>query len=200
MIVYNNQAAISGKVLTELTLDHVYTGEKFYRFTLGVERTSGTVDKIPVVISERIIDTSKNYIDKPVQIIGQFRSYNDHSGVKTKLLLFIFALEIFFNNDNDNINNILLDGYICSSPTYRLTPYGREIADFTLAVPRAYGKSDYIPCISWNRNAKYISNLSPSTRIKICGRIQSRGYTKNEITYTAYELSVMSLEVIKEEA
>lgn len=199
MVVYNNQAAISGRILTKLTFDHEHSKEKFYRFLLGIERTSGTIDEIPVVISERLIDVNKCYIDKPIQIIGQFRSHNDHSEAKTKLLLYIFALTVFFNDENDNVNNILLDGFICKPPAHRMTPLGREIADFTLAVERSFGKADYIPCICWNRNAKYIAGLPPSTHIKVCGRVQSRNYTKNDVKKTAYELSIISLEVIKEE-
>lgn len=200
MMIYSNQVAVSGKVFTFLTLDHEFNGEKFYRFTLSIKRTSGTKDFIPVIVSERIMDVTKDYKGKHIEIIGQFRSYNNHCADKVHLLLYVYALEIFFNTEEDDTNNVFLEGYICKPPVFRSTPLGREITDFTLAVNRSYEKSDYIPCISWGKNAKYISTLPPSTHIKVVGRVQSREYVKNEVTHTAYELSVINLEVEKEEA
>ena len=96
---------------------------------------------------------------------------------------------------------IFLDGYICKEPVYRTTPLGREIADVLLAVNRAYGKSDYIPCICWGRNARYAGNLSVGSRIQLWGRIQSREYQKrvgenNVVSKVAYEISVNKMEYI----
>jgi single-stranded DNA-binding protein len=99
---------------------------------------------------------------------------------------------------NRNPNSILLSGYICKPPVYRTTPFNREIADVLIAVNRAYNKSDYIPCIAWGRNARFVKNLGVGDRIAVSGRIQSREYQKKlsetDIkTMTAYEVSVSKL-------
>ena len=98
-------------------------------------------------------------------------------------------------------NAIFLDGYICKPPVYRKTPLGREIADLLIAVNRPYGKSDYIPCICWGRNARYASAFQVGGHVLIWGRIQSREYVKRlseEETEkrTAYEISVSKLEYV----
>ena len=100
-------------------------------------------------------------------------------------------------------NEVVLVGYICKKPVYRQTPFGREIADLLLAVNRAYNKSDYIPSIAWGRNARFCQNLEVGTEVKIVGRVQSRNYEKkledgSIIKKVAYEVSVGSLEVVKE--
>lgn len=195
MMIYSNQVATSGTVGSKLSFNHVCSGEKFYKFFLSVERTSGTKDIIPVIISERIIDVTKDYTNKKIQVIGQLRSYNNRPHVQ----IYVYALNVFFQDEDTDTNNVFLEGYICKAPAYRYTPLRREITDFTLAVSRMYNKYDYIPCISWGRNAKYLSTLPPKTRVKVSGRFQSREYTKDNTVCTAYELSIISLEIVKEE-
>ena len=95
-----------------------------------------------------------------------------------------------------------MEGYICKQPVYRKTPLGREIADLLLAVNRPYGKSDYIPCICWGRNARYASGFEVGEHVQVLGRIQSRDYVKkiSELeteTRTAYEVSVSKLECLE---
>ena len=168
---------------------------------VSVKRLSGQADIIPLMVSERLIDVHENYIGCTIEALGQFRSYNRHEGVRNRLLLSIFVREVHFMDeftDYTKTNQIFLDGYICKVPIYRKTPLGREIADILLAVNRPYGKSDYIPCISWGRNARYASSLSVGTKVKIWGRIQSREYTK-AISETeceeriAYEVSISKM-------
>ena len=113
-------------------------------------------------------------------------------------MLTVFVRELLEGLSEKNPNNILLSGYICKPPIYRTTPFNREIADILVAVNRAYNKSDYIPCIAWGRNARFVKNLNVGDRIAISGRIQSREYQKKlsetEIrTMTAYEVSVSKL-------
>ena len=138
------------------------------------------------MISERLIDVTKDYTGEFIMVNGQFRSYNRHEEMKNRLILSVFVREITFVEeelDGAKTNQIFLDGYICKQPVYRKTPLGREIADLLLAVNRPYGKSDYIPCICWG--------------------IQSREYMK-KITETesqkrvAYEVSVSKLECMDE--
>ena len=174
---------------------------------VAVNRLSEQADIIPLMISERLIDVHKDYSGSTVESIGQFRSYNRHEGIKNRLMLSIFVREIHFIEeftDYTKTNQIFLDGYICKLPVYRKTPLGREIADLLLAVillavNRPYGKSDYIPCISWGRNARFASSFEVGTRVRVWGRVQSREYTK-KLSETecekriAYEVSISKLE------
>ena len=203
-IFENNTVEVAGEVVTEPEYSHETFGEQFYIFSISVKRLSGMLDTIPVTISERAINISEIRVGKRFKIYGQFRSFNKHMENEHRLILSVFARDIMELDDNQldvNENYIFLDGYICKEPLYRKTPLGREIADLLVAVNRSYGKSDYIPCISWGRNARYASGLDVGTHIKICGRIQSREYTKR-ISETeseqrmAYEVSVSGIELV----
>ena len=178
---------------------------------LKVERLSNSYDIIPVMISERLMDVTKDYRGAFMEVQGQFRSYNRHDERKNKLVLSVFAREVRFVEEEDaylfesnKTNSIYLDGYICKDPIYRKTPLGREIADVLLAVNRPYGKSDYIPCICWGRNARFAEGFRVGEHIQIWGRIQSREYQKklSETEFEkriAYEVSVSKLECVSEE-
>lgn len=200
----NNKATIAGEVMSPYVYNHEVMGEKFYTTVVKSERLSGTMDLIPVMISERLISPTMDDTGAFVKITGEFRSYNDKENGKLKLS--VFAYDISFLEDVRNvndINDIELVGYICKEPLYRTTPLGREISDVVLAVNRPYGKSDYIPCIVWGRNARFAENLSVGTKLKLRGRIQSREYYKkisdNEFeTRTAFEMSVSRLEVLED--
>ena len=156
------------------------------------------------MVSERLLDVSQDYEGEYIEVSGQFRSYNRHEEKKNRLVLSVFAREISFVEQEDNsvkTNQIFLDGYICKPPVYRKTPLGREIADLLIAVNRPYGKSDYIPCICWGRNARYASAFQVGGHVLVWGRIQSREYVKkiaeNETEKrTAYEVSVSKLEYV----
>lgn len=206
-IIKNNQVTIMGQVVTGFKFSHEVFGEGFYIMEVMVKRLSNTFDRIPLMISERLIDVTQDYVGEYIMATGQFRSYNRNEDQKNRLVLSVFVREISFieeKPDDSKANNILLDGYICKEPIYRKTPLGREIADLFLAVNRPYGKSDYIPCICWGINARYISNFGIGEHVQISGRIQSREYKKKisdtEIELrTAYEVSVSKLEVMEDE-
>lgn len=202
-IIENNMVTIAGKVVSDIEFSHEVYGEGFYNFLLEVSRLSDSSDKIPVTISERLITREKLEIGSIVEVEGQFRSYNSYNSDGNKLLLTVFAREIAFVDDEKklkNPNQIYLNGYVCKKPVYRTTPFGREITDILLAVNRPYNKSDYIPCISWGRNARYSHELEVGDNIKIWGRIQSRTYQKKldndeVLTKVAYEVSISKMEV-----
>lgn len=206
-IIKNNQVSIYGRVITGFKFSHEIFGEGFYIVEVMVKRLSNTFDRIPLMISERLIDVTQDYVGEYIMATGQFRSYNRNEEQKNRLVLSVFVREISFieeEPDDSKANNILLDGYICKEPIYRKTPMGREIADLLMAVNRPYGKSDYIPCICWGRNARYISEFGIGEHVRITGRIQSREYKKKisdtEIEMrTAYEVSVSKLEVVEDE-
>lgn len=201
-IIENNQVSIMGKIASGFTFSHQVYGEGFYLTDLLVKRLSDQEDRIPLMVSERLVDVTQDYEGEYIMVQGQFRSYNRHEEKKNRLVLSVFVRELSFVEEADDSiksNQIFLDGYICKPPVYRKTPLGREIADLLLAVNRPYGKSDYIPCICWGRNARYASAFEVGGHVLIWGRIQSREYIKklNESETekrTAYEVSVSKLE------
>ena len=205
-IIENNQAAIMGEIVSGFTFSHEVFGEGFYMVDVSVKRLSNSQDLIPVMISERLIDVTQDYTGEFIAVNGQFRSYNRHEELKNRLVLSVFAREVEFIDeelDGAKTNTILLDGYICKTPIYRKTPLGREIADLLIAVHRPYGKSDYIPCICWGRNARFASSFEVGNHVQVLGRIQSREYVK-KLTETetekriAYEVSVSKLECLEQ--
>ena len=205
-VIENNQVTIMGEVVSEFTFSHEVFGEGFYMVGVLVRRLSNSDDRIPLMVSERLIDVTQDYRGEYIMVTGQFRSYNRHEEDRNRLVLSVFAREISFVEeelDGAKTNNILLDGYICKTPVYRKTPLGREIADLLLAVNRPYGKSDYIPCICWGRNARYASSFEVGEHVQVLGRIQSREYVKklSEVETekrVAYEVSVSKLECVGE--
>ena len=198
----NNQVMIAGEIISDFTFSHEVYGEGFYMVDVAVNRLSNFADYIPVMVSERLLDVSKDWKGQYISVVGQFRSYNRHEEKKNRLVLSVFARELSLVQEVDEdvkSNQIFLDGYICKEPIYRTTPLGREIADLLIAVNRSYGKSDYIPCICWGRNARFASTFEVGTHVQIQGRIQSREYVKkiNELETEkriAYEVSVSKIE------
>lgn len=203
-----NQVRIIGTVDSEKEFSHEMYGERFYNIMVKVPRLSDSVDVLPVTISERLLINVDFDIGKYVIIEGQLRSYNRYIDSANRLVLTIFARELYVPEEEDleeelrKPNEIYLDGYICKKPIYRVTPFGREITDILIAVNRAYNKSDYIPSIAWGRNARFCDNLVVGDHIKLWGRVQSREYQKRtssgEVeTKRAYEVSISKLEFIE---
>ena len=194
----NNKVYVMGEIVSDATFSHEVYGEGFYEFFVQINRLSGQADILPVTLSERLIQGGMLGKGKQICALGQFRSYNKLENGKSRLMLTVFVRELLTDIPDKNPNNILLSGYICKPPVYRTTPFNREIADVLVAVNRAYNKSDYIPCIAWGRNARFVRSLSVGDRVAISGRIQSREYQKRYSetdvkTMTAYEVSVSKL-------
>ena len=202
-LMNNNKVYLCGTIAKEGVLSHSYFGENFYEYQFSVPRLSQSYDLIPVIISERIINNTKLTIGSKVSVVGQYRSFNKLENGKSKLMLSVFARDIVENDDTQNPNQVILNGYVCKGPVYRTTPFKREICDVLIAVNRAYNKSDYIPCIAWGRNARYVNNFKVGDKIEIVGRIQSRDYQKktedeNFETKTAYEISITRINIEEE--
>lgn len=200
-LIENNNVELVGEIVSNFTFSHKTFGEGFYIAEIAVERLSETLDYIPLLISERLIDVNSDYTGKTIHVKGQFRSFNLHEGEKNHLVLSVFVTELEPLDNIADTNQIFLDGYICKDIIYRATPLGREVADLLLAVNRSYGKTDYIPCIVWGRNARFVSRLEVGGHIQIFGRIQSREYTKKiseteTENHIAYEVSTSRIEVI----
>jgi len=198
-----NHISLFGKIASEIAFSHDVYGESFYSFDLLVPRLSDVYDLLPITISERIMDADRFVPDNHVAISGQIRSYNNYieEERRNRLVLTVFAKDFEFKDEINKINpnEAFLDGYICKPPIYRTTPFGREICDMLLAVNRSYNKSDYIPCITWGRNARFGSKLAVGDNVKLWGRMQSRIYQKklengDVLDKTAFEVSVSKLE------
>lgn len=203
----NNYIMLVGKVTSEKKFSHEIYGESFFNFDLEIPRLSGISDIIPITISERLIANFDLSVGKQVVIEGQFRSYNAYEDSRSRLVLTVFVKEIREKGEDEDIkipNEVHLVGHICRKPIYRKTPFGREIADILVAVNRAYNKSDYIPCITWGRNARFCEDMPIGTELKLVGRVQSRPYEKKHEdgtveTRIAYEVSISSLEFVNKE-
>ena len=189
-----NRVILSGNLAGDPVYTHSVYGEGFYEMTLSVPRLSEHNDILPITISERLLSGGDAKNGGQIAISGQFRSYNKIIDEKSRLLLTVFVREIL-SEAPKTTNSIELEGYICKPPIYRMTPFKREICDILLAVNRAYNKSDYIPCIAWGRNARFVRDCAVGQKVFVSGRVQSREYQKKLAgetfeTRTAYEISV----------
>lgn len=196
----NNIVRLVGKIAGKPEITHEIEGEKFWELLLDVKRLSGAVDTLPVTIPEKLLETSRINLKEGerIAIQGEFRSYNRILDGKSKLILSTFAKDMQIVDESfEDENYIFLTGFLCKEPIYRITPFNREICDAILAVNRKNFKSDYLPLISWGRNARYLQNQEVGTKILAEGRIQSRVYIKviDGISEekTAYEVSIQKL-------
>ena len=177
-----NKVWISGQLSGKFEFDHCsqVSGEKYYSNTIKIKRTSGAIDDVPIIVSEWIANKYRDSIGKKVKIEGEFQSFNKHTdtGRHLKLYVWVTRMQTIEEDEIDkDINLIYLDGYLCKEPIFRETPLGKKITDFFVAVNRP-GKSNYIPCISWEKCAYIISEYKVGNRIRFFGRIQSREYFK----------------------
>lgn len=198
----DNQVTLRGNLLALPHLSHENHGKQFYRFTLEVPRLSGALDLLPVVVEERILNTMDLSAGEMITVTGQIRSHNIRTDGTRHLLIFVFAQSLVCE-DGEPVNEVLIDGPLCREPNYRRTPLGREICDVMLAVPRAFRRADYIPCILWGRLAQEVSQCHTRDRVRIYGRLQSRIYTKQTEDgpqeRTAYEVSALTAELPENE-
>ncbi|MBE6917407.1 MAG: single-stranded DNA-binding protein [Ruminococcaceae bacterium] len=196
-----NQITVRGELVALPEFSHENHGRRFYRFYLDVPRLSGNNDRLPVIISEQLLNTLDPSAGEYIKVIGQVRSHNIRSANARHLLIFIFAISAAVEN-GDACNDVILEGPLCKDPIYRRTPLGREICDVMLAVPRTFRRADYLPCIFWGRTAQDISACRTGDRIRMTGRLQSRTYTKRTETGSeeriAYEISALSAEILDE--
>ncbi len=194
---------LKGQICQNLQFGHELFGEQFYVTTLRVPRLSGAEDFLPITLSERLLMDAPITNGSELCLEGQLRSYNKVIEGSGRLLITAFAQKLIdCDTDDENPNRVQLTGALCKPPSYRTTPFGREIADLMLAVNRSYGKSDYIPCITWGRTARYAANLKTGDKVQLVGRFQSRAYQKQlpdgtALNKVAYEVSVSRLSAIK---
>lgn len=194
----NNKLQLIGTLVKEPIYTHEVFGEGFYETVIAVPRLSEQKDYVPITISDRLLARHEVKVGDKINLVGQFRSYNKIEGERSKLLLTAFVRDLLPIDEAACPNSIEITGYICKTPIYRTTPFKREICDVLIAVNRAYNKSDYIPCIMWGRNARFVQNMQVGEKLTVTGRIQSRVYVKNlgddKIEErVAYEVSVSKI-------
>ena len=197
-----NQVRLRGSLLALPQYSHENHGKKFFRFTLEVERLSGALDLLPVVAEEGLLNSIDLSSGSMLTVTGQIRTHNIRENGVRHLLIFVFAVQIICE-DGQFLNEVIVEGPLCKEPIYRRTPLGREICDVMLAVPRAFRRADYLPCILWGRTAYEISQCHTRDRIRIEGRLQSRIYTKATEDglqeRTAYEISALTAQILEEQ-
>jgi len=203
-IIENNKVYLVGNIVSTPVFSHEIFDEKFYEFMLEISRLSDMRDTLPITVSEKLMKSVDLSIGHKIALNGQFRSYNKLMDEKSKLMLTVFVRD-FCEIEESNPNLVELKGYICKQPIYRTTPFSREICDLLVAVNRSYKKSDYIPCIAWGRNARFVRDTQVGQKLILSGRIQSREYTKKiseteTITRVAYEVSINKIGIDEEAA
>ncbi len=203
-----NVVSVTGRITADFMFSHRLGRERFFLTYLSVPRLSGKEDILPVLLSDKLIDTERDYKDALVEVDGQFRSYRRNDYYHNMLSLTIFASEICVFEDDGNValsNDIYLSGTTCRPTVFRRTPQGRAIADVYISVRRMQGRNfDYIPCIAWGHNAKLLSDVPASSRISIWGRIESREYTKKvedaeAVIRRVCEVSIKRFELVEDE-
>lgn len=196
-----NHVILRGSLAELPQFSHENHGRRFFRLLLNVARLSGTVDTLPVIIEESVLNSADLSSGEMLTVTGQIRSHNVRTDQRRHLLIFVFANTLVCE-DGEPINDVVLEGALCREPTYRKTPLGREICDIMLAVPRAFRRADYLPCIAWGRTAQEISLCHTRDKVRICGRLQSRRYTKitesGTDQRTAYEISALSAQILED--
>lgn len=201
MAVSENLINLSGRIVSDFEFSSEVYGEKFYTVFVSCIRKSGTEDRLPVIISERLLKPD-NCNSNFISVQGEIRSYDKWLKEKSRLKVYVFATYATIKDtpDEENKNSVVLTGHICRKPTYRLVDNKKEISDFIISVKRKYNKSDYIPCVCWGRTAKYTFGLDVGTEITITGRFQSRDYIKSidekDVTRTTYEVSASNIKVV----
>ena len=198
-----NHITLRGSLFSMPQFSHENHGRRFFRFTLEVPRLSGAVDVLPVIAREDVLNAMELSDGEMLTVTGQVRSHNVREDGRRRLLIFVFANRIVCE-DGEPLNDVVLEGPMCREPTYRKTPLGREICDVMLAVPRAFRRADYLPCILWGRTALECSQFHTRDILRITGRLQSRAYTKvtesGSEERTAYEISALAAQKVEPEA
>ena len=194
-----NQVTLRGTLASAPRFSHENHGKRFFRFYLDVPRLSSAVDTLPIVAPETLLESTPLEEGSLLSLTGQVRSHNLRSDGQRHLLIFVFASSLALQ-DGEPANQVTLEGFLCREPTYRRTPLGREICDVMLAVPRAFQRADYLPCILWGRTAQEVSRCQTRDSLRVNGRLQSRIYTKvteeGSLQKTAYEISALTAEIL----
>ena len=192
----NNCTRLCGHIAGSPVYSHSSRGQQFFTFPLEISRLSGNLDRVNVVIRQEQLEALEVGGCEKLCVAGELRTFNNRHGEGAKLVITVFARELCFCDEEDS-NLVRLRGTLCKTPNLRCTPMGRDICDLMLAVNRRYGRSDYLPCITWGLKAREASEWDVGTVVSLEGRIQSRSYIKiiggEPVEKTAFEVSVTDI-------
>ena len=149
----NNYTRLCGHMAGSPVYSHASRGQQFFTFPLEISRLSGNLDRVNVVIRREQLAALEPGEQEKLCVVGELRTFNNRHGEGAKLVITVFARELFFSDEEDS-NLVRLRGTLCKAPNLRCTPMGRDICDLMLAVNRHYGRSDYLPCICWGSRAR----------------------------------------------
>lgn len=196
-----NRARLTGQAMEEPEYSHTNHGEDFFRFPLRSRRLSGAADQLNLLVSRTVLESQSVHPGDRLTAEGEVRSYNNRSGVGSRLVITLFTKQLTQAGQEPDDNRLTLAGVLCKPPNYRTTPLGREICDLMLAVNRKYGRADYLPCIAWGVLAQRAADLSVGDGLRLEGRLQSRAYTKvtetGQVKRVAFEVSIMTMEPVE---
>ena len=192
----NNKILLRARLSAPPAPSHVNHGVEYFLLPLSARRLSGAEDHLNVIAAKEQLSGLSLKEGSPLTVRGEVRTFNNRSGVGSRLVVSVFARELTQEEGEDE-NMLALSGVLCKPPALRATPLGRTICDMILAINRRYGRADYLPCIAWGSLAYHCGSMKVGDRLALEGRLQSRVYTK-EIDgqmqeRTAFEVSVMSL-------
>lgn len=175
--------------------------ERLYFSVLIVKRKSNSYDRIPIIVKEEFLprtNSNDEGMDK-VYINGEIIA----NTINGKHMMFVYVNEpiILVPNASNDINNVRINGRVCSKPRLQALSYGRFICDFMMCAFSEKKSRIYIPIICWDQIAGRISNCEVGNKLTFSARFQSRRFTKKEqdgsvIEKEAYELSIVKLKSI----
>ena len=168
--------ALWDAVLSEPVFSHENHGEDYFRVMLRIDRLSGAEDTLPLLVSRTQLEQSPVFAGERLAAEGEVRSFNNRSGVGSRLVLTVFVRALYAaEEDEPDCNRLTLQGTLCRVPVYRRTPLGREISDLTLAVNRRYGRADYLPCICLGRGGPGLRRAERGGRPSAGGPVPEPG-------------------------
>lgn len=196
-----NTILLRGELVRSPCPSHESHGVLYDTFPLRVPRLSGAEDLLNILAPRQMLEPLALEEGENVELTGEVRSFNNRSGQGSRLVISVLARSIGPSAEEPE-NRLTLTGALCKLPVYRRTPLGRDICDLLLAVNRRYGRTDYLPCISWGSLALACRDLDVGARLLLDGRLQSRVYHKEvdgvKVPHTAFEVSVMTMELLDE--
>lgn len=192
-----NKIELWGVTQDRPRLSHQNHGTSYFILPLAVPRLSGAQDVVNLVLSAGRLEGSVIEPGQWLRVVGEVRSYNNKSGVGSRLVITVLVRDLAPAPAQEGVNRLVLAGVLCKPPVQRRTPLGRDICDLLLAVNRPYGRADYLPCIAWGSLAEVCGRMAVGDRLRLEGRLQSREYRKvvdgDEVTRVAFEVSIMNL-------
>ena len=94
--ISRNIAQLCGVIAAAPVFSHSGRGESFYTFPLEVARLSGATDKINIIVRDELMESVALNEAEKLCVKGELRSFNNKSGEGAKLVITVFAKELYF--------------------------------------------------------------------------------------------------------